>query len=204
MTLAALILAGGMSQRMGRDKALLEIEGTAILRRTWDIAQDLTPAVWIATSRPERYRHLLPATAQWIVEAPPEPNNKPLGPLVAFAEALNQLSADWVLLLSCDLPALQAEVLSQWKQDLPQISPQAIAYLPRHARGGEPLCGFYRDACLPSLQAYVASGGRSFQPWLNQQAVQTIPNVPAEMLVNCNTPAEWARFCDRASPFCKE
>lgn len=196
-TLAAVILAGGISQRMGQDKALLEIDGTCMLRRTWNIAQALTSEVWVVTSRVDRYRPLLPTTTQWVSEPPPAANMVPAGPLVAFAQVLRQVNTDWVLLLPCDLPALQTDVLDQWKQALPQVAPDKIAYLPRHPKGWEPLCGFYRGDCLSNLQAYVATGGRSFQHWLDQQNVQTIPNVPSEMLVNCNTPADWAQFRDR-------
>ncbi|MBE7379906.1 MAG: molybdenum cofactor guanylyltransferase [Leptolyngbya sp. SIO1E4] len=192
--LAALILAGGLSRRMGADKALLDLAGTPMLRHTWEIAQTLTPAVWVVTAWPERYQACLPASAQWILETAPLPNTPPSGPLVAFAQALPQVEADWVLLLPCDLPALRVEVLAQWQQALPQVPPGAIAYLPHQPQGWEPLCGFYRRTCLPNLQTYVATGGRSFQQWLAQQPVQAIPNVPAEMLVNCNTPADWARY----------
>ena len=194
MILAVLILAGGMSQRMGQDKALLEIEGVSMLRRTWDIAQTLTSAVWVVTSRGDRYRPLLPPRAQWISEPLPGGGTTPAGPLVAFAQALEQVEADWILLLPCDLPALQADVLHQWYQALPEIGSDAIAYLPRQTKGWEPLCGFYRRTCLPCLQTYVAAGGRSFQQWLAQQTVQAIPNVPTEMLMNCNTPEDWANY----------
>ncbi|MEM9005114.1 MAG: molybdenum cofactor guanylyltransferase, partial [Cyanobacteria bacterium P01_F01_bin.86] len=182
MNLAVLILAGGISQRMGQDKALLELDGTPLLRHTWDLAQTLTTNVWVITSRPERYREILPVTAQWLEEPPPPPNTIPPGPLFAFSQALAQIQADWILLLACDLPALQADVLHQWQQDLPQVDADAIAYLPQTAKGWEPLCGFYRYASLRSLQAYVATGHRSFQPWLNQQAVQAIPHVSDDML----------------------
>lgn len=197
MALTALILAGGMSRRMGQDKALLTIHGHSMLRRTWDIASTLTPTVRVMTSRPDRYRALLPATAEWILEEPPSPHAAPPGPLVAFAQGLTDIQTDWVLLLPCDLPALRADVLQRWHLDLFTVRPDAIAYLPRHAKGWEPLCGFYRSSCLPRLQAYVAAGGRSFQLWLDQEAVQAIASVPPMMLENCNTPADWARYRDR-------
>ena len=71
MKLAALILAGGRSQRMGRDKALLEIGGVPLLRRTWEVARSLTPEVKIVTPRRDRYQPYLPIDAQWIEESPP-------------------------------------------------------------------------------------------------------------------------------------
>jgi molybdopterin-guanine dinucleotide biosynthesis protein A len=194
VTLAALILAGGLSQRMGQDKALLEKDGVPLIRRTWEVAHALTPDVWIVTPRRDRYSPLLPTSAQWIAEAPPLPDASPAGPLVAFAHALHHIEADWVLLLACDLPNLDADMLAQWRQDLARLPEGAIAYLPRTPEGWDPLCGFYRTACLPSLQDYVTTGKRSFQRWLDQASVVPIDDVPVKMLVNCNTPQDWGQL----------
>lgn len=192
MNLAALILAGGLSQRMGQDKALLEVGEVPLLRRTWDIAKTVTSDVWIVTPRRDRYAPLLPESAQWIDEPTPSPEVSPAGPLMAFLRGLEHLEAvDWILLLACDLPNLSGHVLNQWRSELPQLSPKTLAYVPRTEAGWEPLCGFYRTACLSSLQTYVASGKRAFQTWLDQLPATSIPQVPDEMLLNCNTPDDW-------------
>lgn len=198
MTLAAFILAGGSSQRMGQDKALLELEGVPMLRRTWEVARQVTPAVWVVTPRQKIYRPHLPPEAQWISETP-DGANQPPGPLVAFEQALSHLQAlsgqtPWVLLLSCDMPALQAAVLQAWRRQLGELSPETVAYLPQTDRGWESLCGFYRTACLPSLQACIHQGERSFQGWLASQSVQAVAEVPTAMLLNCNTPEDWAAY----------
>lgn len=194
MTVTAMILAGGQSRRMGQDKALLEQAGTPLLRRTWDIAHAVADEVWVVTPRRDRYAPLLPPTTHWIAESLPAPEALPAGPLVAFAQALPQVEADWVLLLACDLPNLQAAVLHQWRAALPTVPAVAIAYLPQMPQGWEPLCGFYRSNCLSSLQAYLKTGQRSFQNWLAQQRVVPIPLVPPSLLANCNTPADRDRL----------
>ncbi|WP_272065354.1 molybdenum cofactor guanylyltransferase [Oscillatoria sp. CS-180] len=185
-----LLLAGGNSQRMGQDKLLLKKEGISLLRRTWEIAQTLTPDVWVVTSRRDRYQIELPKAAKWIAEPPPAPNESPAGPLVAFSQALAQVNTDWVLLLACDLPNLQSNVLHRWTAELAQIPDNAIAYVPRHGDDWEPLCGFYRSSCLSSLKSYQASGQRSFQTWLDQQTVIPVLAVSPDMLANCNTPED--------------
>jgi molybdopterin-guanine dinucleotide biosynthesis protein A len=184
---------------MGQDKALLEKDGVTMLRRTWEIARSLSPDVWVMTPWRDRYQSLLSETAQWIPEALPEPGERPAGPLMAFAQALAQLEADWVLLLACDLPQLRADVLNQWVQELPRVQADQIAYLPRRDERWEPLCGFYRTSCLPSLQRYLATGERSFQSWLDQHPVEVIPDAPASLLTNCNTPEEWKRCLETSS-----
>ncbi|MEM1308899.1 MAG: molybdenum cofactor guanylyltransferase [Cyanobacteria bacterium P01_H01_bin.153] len=191
MKLAVVILAGGRSQRMGQDKALLKKDGVTLLRRTWEIAHTLTADVWVVTPYRDRYQSDLPTETQWLDEPAPD------GPLLAFYQALLAVKiavADWVLLLACDLPNLQAEPLQLWCQALPELPAEAIAYVPQTANGWEPLCGFYRSSCSPALEDYLATGERSFQHWLTRSPVVAIPRVPIAMLANCNTPADWQRL----------
>ncbi|MDJ0706065.1 MAG: molybdenum cofactor guanylyltransferase [Leptolyngbyaceae cyanobacterium MO_188.B28] len=190
MELTALILAGGQSSRMGRDKALIPIEGTPLLLRVCETALQCTDRVRIITAWPDRYRTLAPPKCQFIQEKAlvSDTGSKSPGPLVGFAQGLACTQADWVLLLACDLPYLRASLLQQWAQQLDQIPPDAIALLPKHAKGWEPLCGFYRHHCLQSLEPFIQSGGRSFQAWLSQQTVIEISDVDPKMLFNCNTP----------------
>jgi molybdopterin-guanine dinucleotide biosynthesis protein A len=194
MQLAAVILAGGQSERMGQDKALLELDGVSLLRRTWDVAHNLTADVQIVTSCRDRYQSQLPPAAQWLDES------APAGPLLGFYQALLAVSVtdvDWVLLLACDLPNLQVAPLRQWSQALAELPAEMIAYVPKIQEHWEPLCGFYRCACLPSLQAYLATGQRSFQAWLNQATVVAITTVPIGLLANCNTPEDWQRLTQK-------
>lgn len=184
--LSAIVLAGGKSSRMGKDKALLHIQGVPLLRLVCGIASALCDPVYVVTPWPERYQDLVPATCQFIQEVP-----LPHGPLVGFAQGLDQVKTDWVLLLACDLPRLRVEVLQDWAARLNSVE-EAIALLTHHAKGWDPLCGFYRRSCLPALTDYINQGGRSFQHWLAQHPVQVLPLPDAQMLFNCNTPADLA------------
>ncbi len=188
MTIAALVLTGGKSRRMGHDKARIEIEGQSLLSRTCQIAQQVADPVWVVAPQADRYRDLVPSDCPLVEDAIAQ------GPLVAVAQALPPLlrttHPDWVLLLACDLPRLTADAVQGWVAGLGQVDAGAIAHLPQSAAGWEPLCGFYRPACLDTLLAFVADGGRSFQVWLQTQPVQPIAAVDPQVLFNCNTPAD--------------
>jgi molybdopterin-guanine dinucleotide biosynthesis protein A len=188
--ITALILAGGYSRRMGRDKALLPFNGQPLIHHLYTVARHCTDTVAIVTPWPDRYRSLLPPDTQFIPE-PLSSGDRPPGPLVAFAQALPQITTDWVLLLACDLPHLSGSTLQQWASQLPVLPSSTLAYLPQSPKGWEPLCGFYRRACLNSLDA-TSQGHYSFQAWLATIAVQAIPAVPPDQLLNCNTPEQWA------------
>ncbi|MEA5502560.1 molybdenum cofactor guanylyltransferase [Halotia wernerae UHCC 0503] len=208
--LTAIVLAGGKSSRMGRDKALLLIEGVPLLQRVCGIAERCADTVYIVTPWPERYRHLLLPRCQFIQEVslPLIDNNVEIqentetlifsptththGPLVGFAQGLVQVKTDWVLLLACDLPKLQIDILQAWAAELDHVEDEAIAALTCSNRGWEPLCGFYRRRCLPQLLEFINQGGRSFQQWLKHHPVQVLSLPTPEILFNCNTPEDWA------------
>jgi molybdopterin-guanine dinucleotide biosynthesis protein A len=84
---------------------------------------------------------------------------------------------------------LQSDVIQQWTGEL-ERSGGAIALLPRTEKGWEPLCGFYQTRCLPSLNAAINRGERSFQRWLTQEVIKEIPLNDSTLLLNCNTPAD--------------
>ncbi len=189
--LATIVLAGGQSSRMGQDKALLEINGESLLKRTTDLALAVSRSVLIVTAWPDRYQALVATDCQWVVDA------QTAGPLVGFAQGLTAVKTDWVLLLSCDLPNLAVGPIGSWIEDLDAVPAGAIAYLPQGEKGWEPLCGFYRSYCQASIQTFMAQGGRSFQRWLATQSVAVLPVRDRAVLANCNTPEDWRQVVDR-------
>ncbi len=180
---------------MGRDKALIEVEGVPLLRRVCEVGLQLSESVFVMTAGKEAQQTVLPESVQVILET------EAGGPLVAFEQGLAVLDSAWVLLLACDLPCLDVEVLRNWVGLLGTVSREVVAVLPRQEKGWEPLCGFYRRECAIALREFVFSGGRSFQRWLMTQQVQALPLDQPRMLLNCNTIADLAmiRPCSDSS-----
>jgi molybdenum cofactor guanylyltransferase len=197
--LSVLILAGGRSSRMGRDKATLEIAGVPMIRRIYDAIAgcddrdgSLASRIYVVTPWAERYRSLLPAACHFIAEVQPD-----RGSLMGFQQGLAEVNSEWVLLLACDLPNLSTPVLQSWLDNLSAVPAQSIAYLPRNLeKGWEPLCGCYRRSCLSSLLDYTHNGRRSFQGWLAQHQVTELPIADRRCLTNCNTPADLAAVAE--------
>jgi len=205
-TITAIVLAGGQSSRMGRDKAFILVEGVPLLRRVCEMALQCCPEVYVVSAWGDRYRSILPATCHLISEVALPGETEPHGPLVGFAQGLAQVQADWVLLLACDLPKLQMEVIQHWMTELLKADPAVMAMLHHNGKNWEPLCGFYRHRCLTQLNAYIAANGaasgaangvRSFQGWLATLNVQPLPSSNHEMFFNCNTPEDLARLVTR-------
>lgn len=183
--IAALILVGGKSSRMGEDKAFVLYEGKPLLQRVYDVAVSCSQNVYILTPWPERYHSILTGDYEEILET--QPNQ---GPLVALAQGLLQIPSDWVWLLACDLPRLEPEIIQNWQIHLATIPDPILAVVPQRESRWEPLCGFYRRSAYPALQQFIAHGGRSFQKWLTQIPVEPIllSESISHILLNCNSP----------------
>ena len=185
-----IVLAGGKSTRMGRDKALISIQGVPMLQLICTIAEACTDKVYIVTPWTERYQELLTSKSQFIREVPlpGETGNEPRthGPLVGFMQGLAAVETNWVLLLACDLPNLRLEILQDWISKLDTIPENKIAALVQNNQIWQPLCGFYRCRCLPELRQYIEQGGRSFQQWLKSYSVEVLLLEDSQMLFNFN------------------
>lgn len=185
LSVTGFVLAGGQSTRMGTDKALVCWQGMPMLQRVCQTALQCCNPVYVHTPWPERYQHVLPSDCLPLKET--EPGQ---GPLVALLAGLTQLQATWVLLLACDLPLLQPDILKQWLTLLTHS--KTLAVVPYQADRWEPLCGFYHHQSRSSLQSFLQHGGQSFQHWLSTIPTQKITlDVAAQaMLWNCNSPKD--------------
>ncbi|MDA3961939.1 MAG: molybdenum cofactor guanylyltransferase [Planctomycetota bacterium] len=173
------ILAGGASSRMGRDKADLPWQGTTVLGH-------LIALVRSADCRPLVVGRSDAPGADAIADS--EADQGPLGGLVT---ALDHLRMD-CLLLACDLPLLDLPAL-QWLID--HRDRAALHGLAVECGGQlEPCFGLYRPAVVELARERLASGKRSLHG-LIEAGRFTTEDLPFEhhaALRNVNTPAEWA------------
>ncbi|MGF1590890.1 MAG: molybdenum cofactor guanylyltransferase [Pleurocapsa sp.] len=188
--ISAIVLAGGESSRMGRDKALLTWGGNTLLNHICLIASECAAQTYVVTPWIEKYLDVVPSSCQLVREKLILDSQSNI-PLIGFIQGMQLVKTEWVLLLACDLPYLSSSQVKQWSLALATVLPTEIALLPRNAKGWEPLCGFYRRSSLASLVAYFEHGGQSFQSWLAMHPVQELSVSDRRCLFNCNTPEDW-------------
>lgn len=142
----AFILAGGQSARMGRDKAMLELDNHLFIEHALEKLRALSLSPRIVGSRPD-----LAAFAAII------PDNHPhTGPLGGIEAALAISNTEQNLFLPVDLPWLPVEFL-RWLIQRAEAT-QALATIPRLQGRPQPLCAVYSRALLPDAQAALAAG----------------------------------------------
>src|ERR1700732_2994894 len=104
---AGYILAGGGSTRFGRDKALAEVDGQAMLARMIKLMRSVTRDLKLVAT-PDRYAEF---GAQLVADG--WPGQGPLGGIITALEdaAKNPADSGWNLIVSCDMPFLTREWL---------------------------------------------------------------------------------------------
>jgi molybdenum cofactor guanylyltransferase len=165
------ILAGGRSLRMGRDKALLELDGVPLLLRTVGLIESVLP-------RPTVIGHLEAYESLGLEVLPDDwPGAGPLG---GMATALRNSRTLWSLVVACDLPYLT----KAWLRYLVgrALASEAEAVLPVNRRGVESLCAMYHKRGEPAIRRALERGTRRVNDALAGLRLETID------------PGEWEAF----------
>jgi molybdenum cofactor guanylyltransferase len=129
---AAFVLAGGKSTRMGADKAFVMLDGRTLLARALELARTVTDDVRIVGSA-EKFAAFAPAVEDVFREC---------GPLGGIHAALRASVAELNLMLAVDVPFVPAALL-QYLVERARGS-DAIATVPLAGGGWQPLCAVYR------------------------------------------------------------
>jgi molybdenum cofactor guanylyltransferase len=204
---AAFILAGGLSSRMGKDKGLLEVGGEPLVVRTVRSIEPLVHEVTVV-GPPERYGVLgLRSIADRTFRCGGE-TEAVRTPLSAIATALSITSAPWNLVLACDLPY----VTSEWLNWLiaRALNSQAQIVMPRTSRGPEPLAAVYSIGCAAPIVDALERGIRKVTDAISEFRIEFVLEKEWDrcdpdhrVLRNMNTPADyeeaqtWAKTSNR-------
>jgi molybdenum cofactor guanylyltransferase len=182
--LHALVLAGGRSTRMGRDKAALEYSGRSQLERVFALVDPLVARAFVSV-RADQGSDPLRARFPQIVDAAPGLE----GPAAGILSALRAHPAAAWLVLACDLPFLDAGTLQHL---IARRDPTRVATAFRSSHDGlpEPLCAIYEPAALAGLEAFVAGGRNCPRKFLIQSGALLLDQPRSEALDNVNTPTE--------------
>jgi molybdenum cofactor guanylyltransferase len=191
---AAFVLAGGASTRMGRDKSLIEIAGIPIIVRTARLIEPLVTSVTIVGA-PERYKLLGLRVLADKDLAEKEPDGRPHGPLAGIASALASTTMPWNLILACDLPYLTREWVN-WLL-LQAVNSQAQVLIPNGPGGLEPLAAVYRRECADTAAEALSRGVRKVTDALVGLRIQAVDpkewsevDPTGRVLSNMNTPRD--------------
>jgi molybdenum cofactor guanylyltransferase len=170
------VLAGGGSTRFGRDKALVEVDGQAMLARMMKLMRSVTRDLKLVAT-PDKYAEF---GAQLVADG--WPGQGPLGGIITALEdaAKNPADSGWNLIVSCDMPFLTREWLVFLSERATKSNAQVV--FPHSASGPEPLCACWQTGAAAKLRSGFERGVR--------KVTEGIALLRAEVLDE----ADWKRF----------
>ena len=188
MSHAAVLLAGGNSSRMGRDKSALPVDGEPLWRHQLATLRATDPAeLFISGKCDGPY-----ADAGVEILADEFPG---CGPLGGIATALRRCKSERVLVLAVDMPAMTARFL---RTLLEQSEFRATGIVPAVSSGAmlEPLAAVYARQALAIADEFLRTGQRKLEAFVRAlearglAAIYTVAALDAALFANWNAPGD--------------
>jgi molybdenum cofactor guanylyltransferase len=180
------ILAGGKSRRMGRDKAFLPFGTGRLIERVIEVLRQVTGDVILITNTPESYQPFgLPMFSDVFPEA---------GSLGGIYTGLVSAKTPYSLCLACDMPFVKSEFL----RFLCETATETDVVIPRNAEDFQPLCAVYSQVCREPIRQKIEAGRLKITGFFDQVRVRVVEGElltrydPHDvMFFNANTPEEY-------------
>ncbi len=176
---------------MGRDKALLPIQGRPLIAWIVERLRSLTPDIVIVARDIPKYTFLgLPVVTDRFPD---------VGPLAGLHAGLAAVTRPCALAIACDMPFISTQVvrvlIQQCQEDIDVVIPRV------HGRE-QPLHALYRPtSCVRAIEEAIARGQHrliSFLPYVRVRYVDevTLRTIDPDLksFLNINTPEEWTRI----------
>ncbi|MCH7745134.1 MAG: molybdenum cofactor guanylyltransferase [Chloroflexi bacterium] len=144
MDVSGIVLAGGMSRRLGRDKAVELIGGEPLIARAIGRLSQVSEEIVVVVNDIERASALLlPESANIAVDIYPGK-----GSLGGIFTGLSAANGDWGIVVACDMPFLNVVLLKH----MVSLRDGFDAVVPILAGQPEPTHALYSKACLPHIE----------------------------------------------------
>ncbi len=186
----AIILAGGQSERMGQDKAMLPFAGMTLLEYILTTVLTIASNVVVVADRPGKY-----SLSGCQVVADTFPDSGPVGGIVT---GLMTLGPGSHIVVGCDMPGINPQILQLL---LKAATPEWDAVVPEVNQLPEPLCAVYRHTAAPKLLGYLESGKHSAREALKLLNTKKVGegvlrriDPQLDCFININTPEDLEDF----------
>jgi molybdopterin-guanine dinucleotide biosynthesis protein A len=143
----AIILAGGESRRMGRDKAMLPFANQPLIQSVISVVQPLFSET-ILSVREHRPEILLTQVCDWTTDG---------GPLMGLLSTFSNITTSWAFVVGCDMPFLSSGLVQQ----LAVKRCQYQAVIPVVGGKLQPLSAFYERSCVSIMRTSYSLGDKS-------------------------------------------
>jgi molybdopterin-guanine dinucleotide biosynthesis protein A len=159
-----ILLAGGRSRRMGRDKAWERLAGRPLVLWVLDVLKEVSQEQLVVARDAQQARRLEELGVPVVVD-----RFEARGPLTGIHAGLAESKTDLCLVVACDLPLVRpallellAAAVGPMHAALPYVGegppPARLGAMTARDAGLQPLLAAYRRSCLPALEKLLRAG----------------------------------------------
>jgi molybdopterin-guanine dinucleotide biosynthesis protein A len=183
--ISGIILSGGKSSRMGKNKAFIEIDGVPIIQRIYDLFKTIFSEIVIVTNQMELFQNFDAKIYRDLI-----PNQGVLGGLYTgiFCSSLPH-----IFCVACDMPFLKGPVIRYLIEKMDDYD----VVVPRTKDGLQPLHAIYSRNCLDPIRKIIEQKQLKiidFYPMVKVNIVEEKEfrslDPARESFLNVNTPEE--------------
>ncbi len=188
LELSGIVLAGGQSRRMGRNKALLELNGQTLIARVLDRLALLCDELIVSTNDVELYADLPARVVPDLVPG--------WGALGGVHAGLAAASNERAVVVACDMPLLNLPFLRY----MAVVSPGYDVVVPHVGGFYEPLHAVYNVCCVEPIAQLIAEGSQRITDLYRRVRLRELGEEDVRLFdaalsfVNVNTPQEWSEL----------
>lgn len=187
--ITGVILAGGRSRRMGRDKATLTVGGRTLFERAHDAFDAVFEQILIAGDRPDLASAAVPCFA----------DEFPGSALGGIHGGLKAAQTPWIFVAPCDLAAPDPNLI----RHLLPYRHSCDAVVPRTREGFEPVFALYHKNCLPVMEQMLRVGNYRIYDFYDHIRIRFVesdelPDGWQTALVNLNSPVDIEQLSQEA------
>lgn len=188
--ITGVILAGGRSRRMGRDKATLTLAGRTLFERAYDAFDAVFEQILIAGDRADLASATVPCFA----------DEFPGSALGGIHGGLKAAQTPWIFVMPCDLAAPDFNLI----RHLTPYRHDHDAVVPRTSAGFEPVFALYHKNCLPIMEQMLCQGNYRIYDFYDRIRTRFVdshelPKGWQRGLVNLNSPQDLEQLNQEAS-----
>ncbi|WP_456278691.1 molybdenum cofactor guanylyltransferase [Bacillus sp. AK128] len=149
--ISGIILSGGESRRFGKPKAFATYEGIPFWRHSYHAIKPHTESQVIVSHETLRDQFVEQSNLPVILD---DPSVRAKGPMAGIYSGMKELQAEWYVVVSCDIPAINEEVIQKL---LAYTSDSVQAVIPMIDGRFQPLVGVYHSSTFQVIDQLLHS-----------------------------------------------
>lgn len=195
----AIILAGGKSTRMGKDKLMLKINGKSMLENIVLTLSEVFDEIIISGADETLVKIASLNTKKKLI--PIHDSEIGGGPLGGILSGIEKSTSKFSYITACDMPNYNLEYIEFQKQKIINTNYKTAGCITRFKEWVEPFNGFYSNILIQDIKTHLKNGNKQIFKVINKNDFMYIDEAKArefspnwEMFLNLNTPEELNKY----------